>query len=209
MKCSLKWCLSLLMLGLLGFLLVTQIPFAYAAGTPPFSSQDFQRLDTLITAKMQQWHIPGMALGIVQRDQVVHSRGFGNADTSGHPVTPQTPFIIGSISKPLTATAIMQLVEQGKLTLDTPIQHYLPWLHFTGLTPTPSIPIRQLLTHTSGISAATSLGTLVNGQMSLEQQVRSQQADMALIGMNPKSVFLLYLSETQQQRLLQLQSIPR
>jgi CubicO group peptidase (beta-lactamase class C family) len=169
-----KWYASLLLLGMLGFFLVTPIPLANATGTPPLSAHGFQQLDALITSKMQQWHIPGMALSIVQGDQVVHSRGFGNADTSGHPVTPQTPFIIGSISKSLTATAIMQLVEQKKLALDTPILSYLPWLQFAGQTPKLPITIRQLLTHTSGISAFTSFGTLVNGQISLEQQVRNR-----------------------------------
>ncbi|GER91508.1 protein flp [Dictyobacter vulcani] len=167
-----KWYVSLLLLGLLGFFLVTPIPFANATGTPPLSAHGFQQLDALITSKMQQWHIPGMALRIVQGDQVVHSRGFGNADTSGHPVTPQTPFIIGSISKPLTATAIMQLVEQRKLALDTPILSYLPWLQFAGQTPKLPITIRQLLAHTSGISASASFGDAVNDQTSLEQRVR-------------------------------------
>jgi len=171
-KCT--WCGSLFLLGLLGFLLVAPIPFAHATGTPSLSTPGFQQLDALITAKMQQWHIPGMALSIVQGDQIVHDRGFGNADTHGHPVTPQTPFIIGSISKPLTATAIMQLVEQRKLALDIPILSYLPWLHVAGQTPKSPITIRQLLTHTSGISALTSFGTLVNGQISLEQQVRNR-----------------------------------
>ena len=64
-------------------------------------------------------------------DQIVYLKGFGVADplvgkTSGA-VTPQTPFVLESLSKSFTALAIMQLVEAGKLDLDAPVQRYLPW----------------------------------------------------------------------------------
>jgi CubicO group peptidase (beta-lactamase class C family) len=75
---------------------------------------------------MSEARIPGLALGIVHGDQVAHLKGFGHADQSGRPVTPQTPFVIGSISKSFTALATMQLVEAGKLDLDSPVQRYLP-----------------------------------------------------------------------------------
>lgn len=54
-------------------------------------------------------------------------RGFGKADSSGRPVTPQTPFVIGSLSKSITAAAIMQLVEAGTVQLDAMVQRYIPW----------------------------------------------------------------------------------
>jgi CubicO group peptidase (beta-lactamase class C family) len=53
-------------------------------------------------------------------------KAFGVADSSGRPVTPQTPFFTGSIGKSFTALGIMQLVEAGKLKLDAPVQTYLP-----------------------------------------------------------------------------------
>ena len=76
---------------------------------------------------MKAQRIPGLALGIVKDDRIAYVRGFGKADDSGRPVTPQTPFIIGSLSKSFTAMAIMQLVEAGKVELDAPVQRYLPW----------------------------------------------------------------------------------
>jgi CubicO group peptidase (beta-lactamase class C family) len=76
---------------------------------------------------MKELGIPGAALVIVQGDQIVHLRAFGVADTAGRPVTPQTPFFAGSTGKSFTALAIMQLVEAGKIKLDTRIQTYLPW----------------------------------------------------------------------------------
>ncbi len=74
---------------------------------------------------MQELHIPGVALGIVHGNQVVHLRGFGTADPAGGPATPQTTFAISSMTKSFTAVAIMQLVEQGKVALDAPVQRYL------------------------------------------------------------------------------------
>ena len=88
---------------------------------------DFEEVDAYIRAKMEELDIPGAALVIVQGDQIVHLIGFGVADGSGRPVTPQTPFFTGSTGKSITALAIMQLVEAGKIKLDAPVHTYLPW----------------------------------------------------------------------------------
>ena len=63
---------------------------------------------------MSAQRIPGLSLGIVRNGRTVHLQGFGEADEAGRDVTPQTPFIIGSLSKSFTALAIMQLVEAGQ-----------------------------------------------------------------------------------------------
>ena len=100
-------------------------------GTAPVTAAqpaaaDFAAIDAYIEAQMRELRIPGLALGIVQGDQIVHLKGFGVAGPDGRPVTPQTPFQINSLGKPMTAVAIMQLVEAGKLDLDAPVQRYLP-----------------------------------------------------------------------------------
>lgn len=59
--------------------------------------------------------IPGIALGIVHGNEIVHMQGAGDADSSGPPMTPQTPFHVGSLGKSFTALAVMQLVEAGKI----------------------------------------------------------------------------------------------
>ena len=70
---------------------------------------------------------PGLALAVAVDGKIVYSEGFGYADLEERvPVWPTTKFRIGSISKPLTATALMQLVEAGKLDLDAPVQKYVP-----------------------------------------------------------------------------------
>jgi CubicO group peptidase (beta-lactamase class C family) len=94
----------------------------------PFSrATDIAAIDAYVVAQMRSMRIPGFALGIVKGNQVVYLRGYGVADSAGKPVTPQTPFIIGSITKSFTALALMQLVEQGKVELDAPVQQYVPW----------------------------------------------------------------------------------
>ena len=87
----------------------------------------FAAIDTYIQRQMKDARIPGLALGIVHEGRIVHLRGFGRADDSGRPFTPQTPFFIGSNSKSFTALAVMQLVGAGKIELDSPVQRYIPW----------------------------------------------------------------------------------
>ena len=71
-------------------------------------------------------------------------------------MTPQTPIAVGSSTKPLTATAIMQLVEAGKVDLDAPVTRYLPWFQLDDPRAA-EITVRHLLSHTSGIPASATL----------------------------------------------------
>lgn len=128
----------------------TALPGAAAARS---GSPDVARIDALITSHMQADHIPGVAVGIVHGSQVVHLRGFGVADSTGRAVMPQTPFLLGSITKSFTALAIMQLVEAGKIDLDAPVQRYLPEFHVADLKASAQITVRTLLNQTSGMPA--------------------------------------------------------
>ena len=113
---------------------------------------DFATIDSYITDQLNDLNIPGMALGIVQDDQIAHLQGFGEADSSGRTVTPQTPFYLASVSKSFTALAVMQLVEAGQIDLDAPVQEYLPWFELADKGAAARITVRNLLNHTSGIS---------------------------------------------------------
>ena len=96
--------------------------------------------------------IPGLSAGIVYEDQIIFSKGYGYADLARKvQTTENTCYCVASISKIFTTVAILQLVEQGKVHLDAAVQDYLPW--FTSATDAnlPSISIRHLLTHTSGL----------------------------------------------------------
>lgn len=93
--------------------------------------------------------VPGLAVAIAQNDAVVYTQGFGLADVEQNvPVRPESVFRIASISKPITATAVMQLVERGLVSLDDPIQRYVPSFP---RKPQGEVRVRHLLTHTSGV----------------------------------------------------------
>jgi CubicO group peptidase (beta-lactamase class C family) len=146
---------------------------ASAQAPPPSEERDWAAIDAYVAGEMEALRVPGLALAIVHGDQIVHQRGFGAADSSGRPVTPQTPFILASSSKSFTALAIMQLVEAGRIELDAPVQQYLPWFRVADADASARITVRHLLTHTSGL--ATSAGIQAfwgDGTQTLEQFVR-------------------------------------
>jgi CubicO group peptidase (beta-lactamase class C family) len=145
-------------------------PAANGANTGP----EFAAIEGFVKKEMAAQRIPGLALGIVQDDQVMYLRGFGNASGS-EGVTPQTPFIIGSLTKSFTATAVMQLVEAGKVDLDAPVQEYLPWFRVADEEASARITVRHLLNQTSGLSTKTGRSYQGNGDTSdsaLEDAVR-------------------------------------
>lgn len=109
-------------------------------------------IDTYIEEQMRELDIPGLAVAIVRGDQIEYVRGYGVADASSRAITPQTPFLAASLSKSITAVGIMQLVEEGKIRLDDPIQSYLPWFKVTDSQASSQITVRHLLHHTSGFS---------------------------------------------------------
>lgn len=111
-------------------------------------TEKLKQIDEYILAEMKKAHIPGISLGIVKGDQIIHLKGYGEVDDQGGLVTPQTPFILGSTTKSFTAIAIMKLVEEGKIDLDAPIQTYLPAVKITDR----KITVRNLLNQNSGIT---------------------------------------------------------
>ena len=98
--------------------------------------------------------IPGGAVAIVRDGHVSTTQGFGTADATGRPVAATTPFTIGSLSKSITATAVMQLVERGSVALDTPVQHYVPDFRLADANAAAAITVRQLLVQTSGLPSS-------------------------------------------------------
>ena len=97
--------------------------------------------------------LPGVVVGVVADQELVWAKGFGYADVQAKkPMTPATKFRMASHSKLFTATAIMQLREQGKIRLDDPVSKYLPWFKLkpAGDDDGP-VTIEQLLNHASGL----------------------------------------------------------
>jgi CubicO group peptidase (beta-lactamase class C family) len=108
-----------------------------------------RKLENLIIDLMQESKTPGLAIGIFQDGKEIYSEGFGARNLEENlPMTTDTLFGIGSISKSFTALAIMQLVEQGKIDLDAPVSKYVQFE--IGFEDSP-ITIHNILSHSSGI----------------------------------------------------------
>lgn len=104
-----------------------------------------------LTARLMDEHdIPGIGVGLLYQGELF-SAGFGVTNVDHPlPVTPETLFQIGSISKTFTGTAIMRLVEMGKVNLDAPIRTYVPEFRVVDETATAQATVRHLLTHAGG-----------------------------------------------------------
>jgi CubicO group peptidase (beta-lactamase class C family) len=114
------------------------------------SNARFEALVSLTEAKMREHQVPGVAIGILDNG-VVTTRGLGVTNLEDPlPVTVHTVFPIASISKTMAATAIMRLVEQGKLELEAPVRRYLPDFRVRDEVVSRDATIWNLLTHTAG-----------------------------------------------------------
>jgi N-acyl-D-amino-acid deacylase len=113
-------------------------------------------LDQMFAAFLDKHHVSGCAVAVAKEGRVVYARGFGFADVSSRePVTPQSLFRIASISKPITAVAILQLIDQGKLKLDNRVHEFIDdeplLLNDAKIDERQAeITIRQLLEHRGG-----------------------------------------------------------
>lgn len=155
-------CVCVSIVPLLAYFLlssITVIPLGIAHTAPtsvlagnlsdPHDLQTF--LDRTITAQLKNNHIPGATISVVKGGSLAFAKGYGDADLQrGKQVSATTTlFRIASVSKLFTWTAIMQLVEQGKVDLHTDINHYLKTFQIPATYPQP-ITLMHLLTHTAG-----------------------------------------------------------
>ena len=126
---------------------------------------DPSSLEEFILDRMRRTRIPGLSIALVRGDEVIYARGFGFRDLNrGIPATPGTVYGIGSITKSFTAIAVMRLVEEGKLSLDDPIDEYVPLKLRPKGEP---VTIHHLLTHTSGIPALAYAEAFIRGSLGL------------------------------------------
>ncbi len=107
------------------------------------------RVDSVVEAQRKSQKIPGVSLAVCRDGRIVKAAGYGLANVEWDiPVTPETIFQTGSVGKQFTATAVMMLVEEGKLGLDDKIVKFIPEAPATWN----DVTVRNLLTHTSGIA---------------------------------------------------------
>src|SRR5689334_3623829 len=140
------------------------VTLAPGAGVP--TSPDSAALDAALSGAVERKEIPGVVALVTNRDRVLYQNAFGLADVAtGRPLTSDALFRIASMTKPITSTALMQLIEQGRIGLDDPAEKYLPELvglkvieSFDAKTgdykvrPASRPPtVKHFLTHTSGL----------------------------------------------------------
>jgi CubicO group peptidase (beta-lactamase class C family) len=117
----------------------------------PEDRPDYESLRAAVQGEAARHNVPGIAIGILQDGHIdVEVAGFANLQGK-RPVTPNTLFQIGSITKVFTATLVQQLVEEGLLDLDEPVKTYLPDFTLADKDAETTITLRHLLSHTSGI----------------------------------------------------------
>ena len=117
------------------------------------NSETTQKIETLILESMTDQIVPGLAICVVEGDQITHLKGYGFADLEQRiPFTPDTSYQIGSTSKNLTGFAIAQLLERGLIDLDVSVTAYIPYFQVDH-PQSDSITVRHLLGQTSGLPA--------------------------------------------------------
>jgi CubicO group peptidase (beta-lactamase class C family) len=122
----------------------------------------FEEIDAHVERQMERLNAPGAALAIVEGEEIAHLRGFGRARPGGEAPTPQTPFLIGSLTKSFTALMVMQLAEAGKIELDSPVRRYLPWFRVAEPEASARMTVRHLLNQTSGLPQLSGLRPLTD-----------------------------------------------
>lgn len=149
--------LCFLAVGILGLGTPAAVPAGMPAAPMPATGpeapqQNYEAVDAFLREQLDAMGLPGAAVVVVKDGVQVHSAAFGRADDSGQPMTARTPVLLASTTKPLTAMAVMQQVEAGRLRLDEPVRTYLPWFTLRD-SRSAAITVRQLLHQTSGMAA--------------------------------------------------------
>lgn len=138
---------------------------------PGYPANVFAEIDAACAAFAEQEHIPGLALGIVRGGRLSHAVTMGLADReAGRRVAVGTAFRIASMTKNMTALAILSLRDRGWLQLDAPLAHYVP--QFAAVKPatrdSAPVTVRHLLTHTAGLVTDDPWGDRVLGMTPAE-----------------------------------------
>jgi CubicO group peptidase (beta-lactamase class C family) len=116
------------------------------------SDAQLAQLDKDLRRCLREWKVPGAAVGVVARDKVIFARGYGVLEMGRRaPVTERTRFFIGSCSKAFTATALGLLVDEGKLSWDTPLRACLPGFRLQDPVGTERTTVRDALSHRTGM----------------------------------------------------------
>jgi CubicO group peptidase (beta-lactamase class C family)/D-alanyl-D-alanine dipeptidase len=134
-------------------------------------------LESLIRQEMADKDLPAFSIALVDGNEVVWAQGFGFQDPEHRiPATAHTVYRVGSVSKLFTDIGIMQMVEAGKINLDTPVSQYIPDFHPQNPFPNP-ITLRELMSHRSGLLREPPVGNYFDPtEPTLEATIRSMNS---------------------------------
>ena len=134
-------------------------------------SIDSVAVDEMIRGALAASHTPGAAVGIVKDDRVVYLKGHGVRELGRpQPVTPDSLFCVGSLTKAFTATSIAMLVDEGKMAWDDPVRKHLDYFHLADPLADANVTVRDLLTHRAGLGTHDFLW--MDAPWSLEESIR-------------------------------------
>ena len=113
----------------------------------------FAQYDDLVNAALAKWHVPAVAVAVVQNDRVVYVKAVGVKELGkADPVTPDTLFEIASTTKAFTTTAMAMLVDEKKMSWDDPVRKYLEYFHLDDPCADAQVTLRDLASHRTGLS---------------------------------------------------------
>jgi len=137
---------------LLSLLLALTSITAVAQKKPANADTRFNDLDTTMQRVLKNWNAAGFSVAVVEKNKVVYAKGFGYRDVEKKlPVTPNTLFAIGSVSKSFTTALIGQLEAEGKLNIDKPVNALMPSLRFYNDDMNNSINLKDMMSHRTGL----------------------------------------------------------
>jgi CubicO group peptidase (beta-lactamase class C family) len=138
--------------------------------------RQLHHLDRYYAEALENWNVPGMAVALVKHDSIIFQKGYGLANLeNSSPVDPNTLFAVASNTKPFTAAAIAQLVEQGRLDWKDKVRDHLPWFSLSDAWVSREMTIEDLLSHRSGLKTFSGDLLWFGTDKSPEQVVRAAQ----------------------------------
>lgn len=166
---------------LIGAVCISILLSAFSGEIQAKGQMDFTEIDRYAEKEMDIQAVKGISYAIIKDGKVVHKKAFGKSGLQAK-MKPDTPVRLGSLSKTITAMAVLQLADRKTVSLDERIGNYLPWFELKDRKAAGQITIRHLLNHTSGISGNDGLLRLAqNKTKTIKDTVRSLQ-DLELRG---------------------------
>jgi CubicO group peptidase (beta-lactamase class C family) len=168
-------------------LVILLVPFIcedVSANSDRFSEEMLKKVDSYVKEQFEKAGIVGGAYAVIFKDSVLEAKGVGYSDLKlKKKAMPETIYAVASVTKVLTAAAILQLHENRKLNINDPVQKYLPWFSYRDKEKSKKVTIAHLLTHSAGVNRFEADGAIFiderNSRDSIEHSVKLlNQVDM-------------------------------